>query len=91
MFSWGLPAETGGELHQHSFFHSQFYRNNRAEWQKLCLNTFPFITRMCYGIQLRSEVIISKALKWLEDLSFTFKHDLITEVTKPLGSHRAAL
>lgn len=72
-------------------FHSRFYKNNGAEWQKLCLNTSSCTTWNYDGIQLRSEVILSKALKRLGDLSFIFKHDLVTEVTKPQVVHTGQL
>lgn len=90
MFSWGLPAETGKDLHQHSFCPLTLFKNNGAKWQKLCFSTF-LCTTQNDGIQLGSEVIVSKTLKWFEELTFIFYHELINQITKPQVVHKGQL
>lgn len=90
MFSCRLPAETGKNLHQHSFCPLTLYTNNGAKWQKLCCSTF-LCTTWDDGIQFGSEVILSKTLKWLEELTFIFNHELINQITKPQVAHTGQL
>lgn len=90
MFSWGLPAETGKDLHQHSFCPLTLYKNNGTKWQKLCFSTFP-CTTWNDGMKLGFEVILSKTLKWLEELTFIFSCELINQITKPQVVHTGQL
>lgn len=90
VFSWGLPAETGGIFIITASAHSCFYKKNGANWQKQYFSTFP-CTTWNDGIQLGSEVALSKALKWLGELTFIFNHELINQTTKPQVVHTGQL
>lgn len=70
-------------------FHSHFIKTMEQSGRN-CFSTFP-CTTWNDGIQLGSEVILSKALKWLEELTFIFNHELTNQITKPQVVHTGQL
>lgn len=89
VFSWGLPAETERISISTASVHSHFIKTMEQSGRS-CFSTFP-CTTWNDGIQLGSEVTLSKALTWLEELTFILNHQVINQITKPQEVHTGHL